>query len=100
MMNVLSLLCSSCIFRIVTSMRDEAPGPSAGGRLLTPAEVGAIFRVDPKTAARWAAAGLMDSLKTPGGHWRFPESSVLRAARPASGPYPCTPADDNPEGDS
>jgi hypothetical protein len=68
----------------VATTTDEAPGPDARGRLLTPAEVGAIFRVDPKTAARWAAAGWGDSFKTPGGRWRFPESSVLRAARPAS----------------
>jgi excisionase family DNA binding protein len=46
-------------------------------RLLTPAEVASLFRVDPKTVGRWAKAGRLDSLRTPGGHRRFRESVVL-----------------------
>jgi excisionase family DNA binding protein len=45
-------------------------------RLLTPAEVAALFRVDPKTVTRWANAGRLASIKTPGGHRRFRESEV------------------------
>jgi excisionase family DNA binding protein len=45
-------------------------------RLLTPGEVAALFRVDPKTVTRWAAAGRIPSIRTPGGHRRFPESGV------------------------
>lgn len=45
-------------------------------RLLTPAEVGALFRVDPKTVTRWAAAGKISSIRTPGGHRRFREDEV------------------------
>lgn len=45
-------------------------------RLLTPAEVGAMFRVDPKTVTRWAAAGRIGSIRTPGGHRRFSEREV------------------------
>src|SRR6188768_1555274 len=44
--------------------------------LLTPAEVAALFRVDPKTVTRWAAAGRIGSIRTPGGHRRFRESEV------------------------
>lgn len=47
-----------------------------GGRLLTPGEVAALFRVDPKTVTRWAAAGRIGSIRTPGGHRRFRESEV------------------------
>jgi excisionase family DNA binding protein len=47
-------------------------------RLLTPGEVAAMFRVDPKTVTRWAAAGLIASIRTPGGHRRFRESVVRR----------------------
>lgn len=47
-----------------------------GERLLTPGEVAALFRVDPKTVTRWAAAGRISSIRTPGGHRRFPESEV------------------------
>jgi excisionase family DNA binding protein len=44
--------------------------------LLTPAEVAALFRVDPKTVTRWASAGRIGSIRTPGGHRRFRESEV------------------------
>jgi excisionase family DNA binding protein len=48
----------------------------SGDRLLTPGEVAAIFRCDPKTVTRWAVAGKIRSIKTPGGHRRFRESEV------------------------
>lgn len=52
-------------------------GPSNGNeRLLTPGEVAALFRVDPKTVTRWASAGRIGSIRTPGGHRRFRESEV------------------------
>ena len=44
--------------------------------LLTPAEVAALWRVDPKTVTRWAAAGKIGSIRTPGGHRRFREAEV------------------------
>ncbi|WP_409489924.1 BldC family transcriptional regulator [Amycolatopsis sp. cmx-11-12] len=47
-----------------------------GGRLLTPGEVAALFRVDPKTVTRWATAGRIGSIRTPGGHRRFREAEV------------------------
>jgi excisionase family DNA binding protein len=49
---------------------------ATGERLLTPGEVAALFRVDPKTVTRWAAAGRIGSIRTPGGHRRFRESEV------------------------
>ena len=45
-------------------------------RLLTPGEVALLFRVDPKTVTRWASAGRIGSIRTPGGHRRFRESEV------------------------
>ena len=50
--------------------------PVTFDRLLTPAEVGALFRVDPKTVSRWAEAGKLNSTRTPGGHRRFREADV------------------------
>lgn len=44
--------------------------------LLTPGEVASLLRVDPKTVTRWAERGLIESIKTPGGHNRFPKSCV------------------------
>ena len=50
-------------------------------RLLTPGEVASLFRVDPKTVTRWAAAGRISSIRTPGGHRRFRESEVRALLR-------------------
>ena len=44
--------------------------------LLTPAEVAAMFRVDPKTVTRWAKAGKLSAIRTLGGHRRYRESEV------------------------
>lgn len=43
---------------------------------LTPAEVASLLRVDPKTVTRWAQAGKIGSIRTPGGHRRFAESEI------------------------
>ncbi len=51
-------------------------GMQGRDRLLTPGEVAALFRVDPKTVTRWASAGRIGSIRTPGGHRRFRESEV------------------------
>jgi len=57
-------------------------------RLLTPGEVAALFRVDPKTVTRWAAAGRIHSIRTPGGHRRFLESEVRALLQELSGEGP------------
>lgn len=53
--------------------------------LLTPGEVAAQYRVDPKTVSRWAKDGKFDgefegttykAVRTPGGHIRIPEIAV------------------------
>jgi excisionase family DNA binding protein len=44
--------------------------------LLMPNEVAALFGVNAKTVARWARAGLIKEIKTPGGHRRYRESDV------------------------
>lgn len=49
---------------------------TSGNQLLTPAEVAAMFRVNRKTVSRWAAAGTLPSIRTPGGKYRFRASEV------------------------
>lgn len=44
--------------------------------LLTPSEVAALFRVNPKTVTRWARAGKITAIRTLGGHRRFRASEV------------------------
>ena len=58
--------------------------------LLTPAEVAALFRVDPKTVTRWAKAGKLTSIRTLGGHRRYRAAEV----RALLGDVPAAPPDD------
>jgi excisionase family DNA binding protein len=63
--------------------------------LLTPAEVAAMFRVDPKTVTRWAKAGKLTSIRTLGGHRRYREDEVLAllaGAAPATTAAKAAPA--------
>ncbi|MGH9057503.1 MAG: BldC family transcriptional regulator [Acidimicrobiales bacterium] len=66
-----------------------APNPQSGAEpqpgadiqpdaLLTPAEVAALFRVNPKTVTRWARAGKITAIRTLGGHRRFRASEIRR----------------------
>jgi excisionase family DNA binding protein len=55
------------------------PAPTASEQppeLMTPAEVAALFRVDPKTVTRWAATGKLRSIRTLGGHRRYREADI------------------------
>jgi excisionase family DNA binding protein len=45
-------------------------------RLLTPAEVAGMLRVDPRTVSRWHRKGRIAGFRTPGGQRRFRESDV------------------------
>ena len=38
-----------------------------------------MFRVDPKTVTRWAKAGRLTCIRTPGGHRRY-SANEIRAA--------------------
>jgi len=55
---------------------DSIASSDGAERLLPPGEVASLFRVDPKTVTRWASAGRIGSIRTPGGHRRFRESEV------------------------
>ena len=49
----------------------------AGDELLTPGGVAALLFVDPKTVTRWAMAGKLAAIRTPGGHRRYLKSDVM-----------------------
>ena len=53
--------------------------------VLTPREVAAIFGVRTTTIARWARAGRLEAVRTPGGHRRYRLSEIreLSAIDPA-----------------
>jgi excisionase family DNA binding protein len=63
------------VSRFVTDVLNDDP-------LLTSVEVAALFRVDPKTVTRWAKAGRLPFVKTPGGHARFRRSAVEALLNP------------------
>ncbi len=65
--------------------------PPQRDRLLTPGEVATLFRVDPKTVTRWASAGRIGSIRTPGGHRRFRESEVRALLRGEQADVPALP---------
>jgi excisionase family DNA binding protein len=46
--------------------------------LLTPSEVAAMFRVNPKTVTRWARAGKISAIRTLGGHRRFRAAEIKK----------------------
>ena len=50
--------------------------PKDPDRLLTPREVAAMFRVDPKTVTRWAQADKLQYVRTLGGHRRYRAADV------------------------
>lgn len=54
-------------------------------QLLTPAEIAALFRVDPETLTRWAKLGKLRAISTLGSHRRYRETDV-RAALADVGP--------------
>ncbi len=76
--------------RLLETIRAQAPGllkeplperpedrlPLLPGSLLTPGEVAILFGVDPKTVTKWAKAGKLTSIRTPGGHRRYREAEV------------------------
>lgn len=63
-----------CADELATELGAEVPGDP--GPLLSPGEVGALFRVDPRTVTKWARSGRISRVRTPGGHSRFRESEV------------------------
>ena len=54
----------------------EPMEPYDDDALLTPSEVAAMFRVNPKTVTRWARAGKISAIRTLGGQRRFRASEI------------------------
>ena len=63
--------------RETRAVKNGGASPWEGAEpLLTSGEVALMFGVDTKTVGRWANAGLIGSIRTPGGHRRFRQSEV------------------------
>jgi excisionase family DNA binding protein len=82
------LTMSACLGRFITV--EDQP---TRHELLTPGGVAALLFVDPKTVTRWAIAGKLPAIRTPGGHRRYRRSDVLAIMaerRPTRSPSPDT----------
>jgi excisionase family DNA binding protein len=67
-------------------MRSAEVEPESRGRFLSRGEVARLFGVSVSTVTRWARLGLLATVRTPGGHYRFPERETRLAAERASTP--------------
>ncbi len=56
------------------------PAPPVRAAFLSRGEVSRLFGVSVSTVTRWARQGLLKTLRTPGGHYRFPAEETRRAA--------------------
>ncbi|MEV7012479.1 BldC family transcriptional regulator [Streptosporangium sp. NPDC051022] len=63
--------------------------------LLTPTEVAVLFRVDPKTVARWARTGKLTPVRTIEGHRCYKETEV-RALLTGEHPTPAPDTQNHP----
>lgn len=56
--------------------RDSSDPDSLGGRLLRTREVALLFQVSERAVTDWARRGRLPSVRTPGGHRRYPATVV------------------------
>jgi excisionase family DNA binding protein len=56
------------------------PAPAGKAAFLSRGDVSRLFGVSVSTVTRWARQGLLKTLRTPGGHYRFPAEETRRAA--------------------
>jgi excisionase family DNA binding protein len=74
----LTAVCPSSLVSSPVGQGKECSMEPDPEELLTPSEVAAMFRVNPKTVTRWARAGRISYIKTLGGHRRFKASEIRR----------------------
>jgi excisionase family DNA binding protein len=68
-------------------MRDadhSRPEAQSERQFLSRREVSRLFGVSASTVTRWARLGLLEVVRTPGGHYRFPLGETRRAALEAA----------------
>ncbi len=63
--------------QLVTEVFGDQPmAARMSGRLLRTAEVASLFQVSERAVTDWARRGRLPSVRTPGGHRRYPAAAV------------------------
>jgi excisionase family DNA binding protein len=70
---------------------EPTPEHPQADELLTPSEVAALFRVNPKTVTRWARSGKISAIRTLGGHRRFRATEIRRLLEQTEDPTTTDP---------
>ena len=73
----------SAVPALETTPNESANPLHAVPRFLTRRDVAKLFGVSASTVTRWARSGLLPSVRTPGGHYRYRAEDALIAARAA-----------------
>lgn len=60
---------------------NAVPSNPLAGRLLRTHEVAVLFQVSERAVTDWAARGRLPSVRTPGGHRRYPAHAVIALLR-------------------
>lgn len=61
---------------LVEQIMSEEEDSGLGGRLLRTKEVALVFQVSERAVTDWARKGRIPSVRTPGGHRRYPAQAV------------------------
>lgn len=62
--------------RLVRELVDGRDRDTLGGRLLRTREVALLFEVSERAVTDWATKGRISSIRTPGGHRRYPADAI------------------------
>ncbi len=61
---------------LLTNLFGSEVPSGLGGQLLRTADVAALFQVSERTVSEWARRGRIPSVRTPGGHRRYPAEEI------------------------
>ena len=75
------LLGTIAAMQTLDDEKESVRGGQMKSAFLSRREVSRLFGVSVSTVTRWARQGLLKTLRTPGGHYRFPAEETRRAAR-------------------
>jgi excisionase family DNA binding protein len=66
---------------LIEALEGSGGGTDLRGRLLRTREVALLFRVSERAVTDWARRGRIPSVRTPGGHRRYPADEVWALLR-------------------